>query len=457
MSKDLEVVDGSQVKQPSAEEIKIGEWYWVSDTEYDRETDTQVPYEWLGCVTEVGSNYANLTGVGSRHSMRVHFGVFDDECRRELSPEVHIKGKVAYWRERSRELLGAVAALTAKLCVSPRARLGGGDETKAVALRGEGQSVEDYEKALVLAREKTLPELFDEIQDANSRMAEWMTAEILPLQAQADLLSGAEGVIKERVQSVKLYAGLVEDVCEVRKGEPASLDEPVTLMQRRHYMDEECLLEYRTGGMEFKDICAFDKWLGCRSTFERIFPSPRCIVAFRVRRDRKDRGEVRNFEQYLNFLALDQVDKLTFLYVRNGDRLSRFSTEVEFDEKLFPDLEHKGVGFGTGKLWAKFFAGSTSYDDIITDEQYQGILEEEKRQEKELRKIPKKDRWKHGSGIEQSRGYRPVTPEDVYFDDAVRAIGDEANRHNRLVLILQGLLDRSTVLHPHPPWQILDP
>lgn len=454
MSKDLDVVEPVRVDRVAIEEIKVGWWYWVSDVKHNPDTGAQSPYEWLGCVTEVGSNYAELTGAGSRQSTRVHFRVFDEKCRREPSPETHVREQVSYWRECSRELLGEVAALTARLCVSPRIRLAGGEETKAVALRGDGQSVEDYGKALAEAREKTLPELFREIRRANEHMAEWMTAEILPLKAQADLLKGAEDVIKERIHSVKLYAGLVEDVCEVRKGKPATLDDQVYLMQRRHYMDEECLLDYRIGGMEFKDIRAFDKWLSRKAAFERIFPFPRCIVAFRVRRNSKDRGEVHNLSQYLDFNALDQADKLTFLYVRNGDRLSRFSTEVEFGEKLFPDLEHRGVGFGVGKLWAKFFASSTSYEDIVTDEQYQGILEEEKKRERELRKIPKKDRWKHGSGFLESERYRPVTPEDVYFDDAVRVIGAEASRHNQLVLVLQGLLDRSSALHPHPPWQL---
>lgn len=46
------------------------------------------------------------------------------------------------------------------------------------------------------------------------------------------------------------------------------------------------------------------------------------------------------------------------------------------------------------------------------------------------------------------------TPDDVYYDDIARHIAGEMEKHNRLVLVLQGLLDRSPVLHPHPPWQL---
>ena len=42
----------------------------------------------------------------------------------------------------------------------------------------------------------------------------------------------------------------------------------------------------------------------------------------------------------------------------------------------------------------------------------------------------------------------------VYFDDISAKVQAQVDRHNRLVLVLQGLLDRSPVFHPHPPWKI---
>jgi len=36
----------------------------------------------------------------------------------------------------------------------------------------------------------------------------------------------------------------------------------------------------------------------------------------------------------------------------------------------------------------------------------------------------------------------------------VSSIAADVKRHNRLVLVLQGILDRSEALHPHPPWSL---
>jgi hypothetical protein len=53
--------------------------------------------------------------------------------------------------------------------------------------------------------------------------------------------------------------------------------------------------------------------------------------------------------------------------------------------------------------------------------------------------------------------YHPYSQDSVYYDDITKAIQQELERHNRLVLVLQGLLDRSPVLHPHPPWSLWNP
>jgi hypothetical protein len=50
--------------------------------------------------------------------------------------------------------------------------------------------------------------------------------------------------------------------------------------------------------------------------------------------------------------------------------------------------------------------------------------------------------------------YTPLDPGNVRYDDIMEKIGKDIKQHNRVVLILQGLLDRSPTLHPHPPWQI---
>src|SRR6185503_2497735 len=56
----------------------------------------------------------------------------------------------------------------------------------------------------------------------------------------------------------------------------------------------------------------------------------------------------------------------------------------------------------------------------------------------------------------ESRRFTKFSPENVYYDEIAARIKSQIDHHNRLVLVLQGLLDRSPVFHPHPPYQLWD-
>jgi hypothetical protein len=53
--------------------------------------------------------------------------------------------------------------------------------------------------------------------------------------------------------------------------------------------------------------------------------------------------------------------------------------------------------------------------------------------------------------------WQPADPTSVYFDEASEFIADEIKRYNRIAVIIQGLFDRSLVLHPHQPVQVWNP
>lgn len=62
-------------------------------------------------------------------------------------------------------------------------------------------------------------------------------------------------------------------------------------------------------------------------------------------------------------------------------------------------------------------------------------------------------RWFTSRELDEGK-YEILTPQSIYFDDAMRRVRRAALEHNRIAVIVQGLLDRSTCLHPHPPWRI---
>jgi hypothetical protein len=437
------------------EPIECGQWYWVKGD--DDKGD------WLGCVTHIGSNYFRVSSPPSEYSSsstRVHFDRIDEDiARRELNPDAVINKMIRWHQHQVDTLLDKIKQLTAKLGLTPAGELGDGTTTTALVAVHDARDVKAHKKALIKAKEKTLPDLFKKVEEEHKEMARWMKAKLLPLKAEAKILKTKTESIEDRIFIVELYAGLCEEVVRIRKGEPASNDEKVHLFQRRHYMDEECLLDYDAGGMEFHNIRDFDRWLMRKSNRERILPMPKCVVAFQVRREKKHR-EAKTLEDFIRFLELAAADESTFLYMRNGDSYYRLSTGIDFGEQLFPD-EARSHLMG-GKMWVQEWGR-----EIITDAEHAHQIAEQKRKKREFKekhaawkKLPKAEKdkthepWYH-EAIRDT--YIPLTPDTVYYDDGMAKIEEETRHHNRIAVVLQGLLDRSPVFHPHPPWKLWTP
>lgn len=480
-----EVLEPDQIPSEQ-EEIRVGDWYWVradASSRDDEDVDgvdpvpglPEAPDEsgvrrgrWFGCVVRIGSNYAELRGVAGRHGSyrceRIHLDEFDKTCTRERRPEAVISANVDKARAAVAENLQKVKQLTSSLGIVPSHALGTGRDTAALAVRMSDQPADDYKRSLVLAKDKQLPALFEKVKLANESMAAWMAAETIPLAAQAEGLKDVLGAVNDRIFNVELYAGLSEEAVRVRDGAPAGMHEKVRLFQRMHYMDEECLANYRTGGMSFANLGGFDSWLAEDENRDRLLPFPRCVVAFRVRRSPKDRRAPSSLTEFISFQQAYGLDKLTFLYVRNGDQVFRIKTGMEFKEKVFPDVENFSL---EGKLWYDNF-----HDELITDDQYRGrVLEYQRdmrewRREERERKAAKKrgeevnelsGKWGVFGPEDPARWFRRFDDSNVEKDDIAKKIQARIQEHNRVVVILQGLLDRSPMLHPHPPWQIWSP
>ncbi len=462
--------------------VEIGQWYWVKDCDktWDEATKKykETPYEWLGCVMHVGSNYLELRSPPKPNSgysyTRMHFDDYWKELRFEPNPEVVIRGQIEHYQALASKHLAEVKAITARLGVSSQASIkghstsGGKAENALMVVSGQ-QDIKQYENALVLAKDKLLPELFEAIKHANGEVTRWMTANTLPMEAMTNGMKGTINDIKDRIFNVSLYAGLTEQAVRCRDGDPAAYHEKLRVMQRMLYMDEECLLNYRHGGMEFRNIASFDAWISEDVNRDRILPFPRCLVAMRVRRNGKDRkwdGSIRSL--FIN-IELAESDKFTFLYIRNGDQVHRLSCDLDFGETIFPD---KVVFDPSVPVMVKMFANKV--EQIITRDDYDVRVVEE-RQRKKLSSKWEKENPKKAWELEKPNmvwswanpyrdnsrfvphEWKPFDHSNVYFDDIAEKFAEQIKEHNRIALIIQGLFDRSDVLHPHPPAKIWSP
>ncbi len=205
---------------------------------------------------------------------------------------------------------------------------------------------------------------------------------------------------EEAIWSINLYLGRGEEIVELRSGAPAPLDDPIVIHQNLRYMDEECGLDAREGGITFANVAAFDRWLlADPANLDRVIPSSKGIVVFHVKRS--------DDKQYHS--PWEASDKLnanlcwTYFLIRNGERLYRVYADIVVGQRLFPEP-----------------------DD------YQSVF-------------VRNDRRYEAS--ETNEYLKPGTRE---YMKALEEAADKQRHYLRILLILQGLLDRTPIFHPMP-------
>jgi hypothetical protein len=456
----MEIVprEASRPERLSSEgpEIRIGEWYWLRMFDGDKA-------ERMACVTEIGSNYVELKDVYG-HNNRVHLNDFDRTCRKEPDPQSVIRAEVDGWRTLVQKKLGEIRDLMASLGISKNEKLeraGESENSRALAVLSGTDNIGKYKSNLIKAENKDLPKLFEEVRKANKEMARWMGAETLALEGMIGVMDGCVEDVKDRIFNVTLYAGLSEQVTVVQEGEPAAAGEKLRIMQRLLYMDEESLLDYKHGGMDWKSLKDFDKWLAKPKNINRVLPYPRSMTAFRVRRTDKVRDWYGSVEKLLANIADRKADKWTFLYIRNGERLYRMDCELEFDELIFPGRYESDL---SEPMMAKVICGSVT--SLITKRDWEAQKKAVREGIKNLEKWRKENHGKddhesphheYGWSRDDFDDYKPFDKSSVYYDEMLETIQNRVKYYNRIALIVQGLYDRSEILHPHPPVYLWSP
>lgn len=139
------------------------------------------------------------------------------------------------------------------------------------------------------------------------------------------------------IYQLEIYLGISESIYQVQSGLPASDNDPVCLRQRLMYMDVECG-DPSNEGIDFKNIQDFIDWLLCENAYWKkknldiLIPESKCVTMFRVRKKMKDYRVNNPFLQCM----LDEENKKTYIFIRNGDNVYMIESEVNFGDRLFP-------------------------------------------------------------------------------------------------------------------------
>lgn len=455
-------------------EFVTGDWYWVK-FEGEKEED-------LVCIVSVGSNYVKVKGPFC-NAVRIHIDEFPKISRPAPEYKEYINKQIVDCRQKIQGLLEEAKELTRRLGVTPQTLLTAEErnasESRSLAVVSEAQDTEAYKKELVKLKDKTLPDIFNKVRRQNEQLAAWMGSEVIALNSQIDMMRGAEDQINGKIFNVSIYAGLQEKVIRFAEGEPAQFHEKLHVYQRKLYMDEECLLNYEHGGMDFESIHAFNSWIAKPENRDVILPNPRSLVVMQVRRNRKHRDSFGCPATAFMNAEFAKADEEKYIYIRNGENLYCIATDLDFPDKVFPDNDILN-------LTEPMYAEIGHKIKLVPERTYKESWKEYVKNKAEWKKNEdKRVQWNRDQGLEnpeskwtgvgdphaktgtpdtpknpykyrycpefEYRGYSKFDDDNVYFDDIKEHIQKEAEKYNRIALIIQGLLDRSEILHPHPP------
>ena len=448
------------------ERAELGQWYWA---EYNAFGDSE---RLLMCVMDIGSNYVELHEPELRGNrlMRVHRDEFNDVLTYEPNASHQIQLMVQKHQLAWAENMATIQRLTESLGIAPQITHQPSEDTegKSLALLSGQVDVGEFKKSLILAKEVTLPALFEKNKKISDELARWMGAASMPLKARLGPMKQSVEKIEDRLFNIQLYSGIFETILTLSEGQPAPRDEKLRIMQRRLYCDEECLLDYESGGMVFSSMRVFDEWLAKPNNRDRILPFPRCMVSMRIRRNEKDR-EGQGLDAFVKFQEA-QSDKYTYLIVRNGDQLYRVCTDLDFGELMFPER----ATFDPSEPMMMKMWSSTKVEKMMTRREFDSRVEknEQQRVKSDQWKLdnpkdvwekanPKKD-WEYSNPHRNdhrfsTRDWEPFDDSSVHFDLGMRKIQSEIKEYNRIALVVQGLFDRTPTLIPHNPVQMWRP
>ena len=399
--------------------INAGDWYWINlndDEDFDEERmgpeyiiDAEGWY--LMCVAHVGSNFVTVSTCDDNgtHDWNIHIDNWFISVRKEPDWKTFVKGRVdqaAIGIQTNIQLLSdKAAALHLQAENAPRPK---NESEQSFLPSTVVKSPDIYKHALVKARDNEFPRITKEIQCQNVDLAIQTRNMFLPDVVKMEQLQKVLGTVKDRLFTIELYVGFQEQVKQIKEGKPAAIEEPIAIRQLLLYMDEETLFDYKSGGMDFGTLERFDKWIVKKKNLCRILPERRGIVAMQVRRHDKDYGPCKTISDAWVAFLKNQENNRSYLLIRNGDNVYRIATDLEFKPRLIP----------------------------LNDELNKPLTREDRSYNFE----------KHDYDEESE----VITVDDMRYDDYVLKRMTKIKRYNRIILIIQGLIDRTQIFDPMP-------
>lgn len=206
----------------------------------------------------------------------------------------------------------------------------------------EAQKVIETRIAAFDAQKNWLTSKTDEIKSNMELISSYQMEKVNSTMASiSEEASRAESLL-QNVQTMRLFLGEEMAVTPLLEGKGADPSEPLTMMQRLLFLDEEIIINdvlegFSTLDMHPEDLSAlFSKDF---SLVERMLPYPRCAAIVRVRRNhRQHNTQGMDIAQLFALITEAQADMRVHILVRDGERLSMITADsvTSNAERFFP-------------------------------------------------------------------------------------------------------------------------
>jgi len=236
------------------------------------------------------------------------------------------------------------------------------------------------------------------------RLEALVEAQAADLMVKVGDLSAMVKRAEEAIWTINLYLGKDEEIVQLAKGEPASKDSKIYVRQLVLYADEECAIAADRGGIDFQQLVEFDRWVADPRHRRQVLPEEKGLVAFKVRRKEKDYGGSTSARDVWADAQANALNRKTYFLMANGENLYRICTELEVEDHLVPR--------------------ETEYEDLFFREEYDWKTHRHERE--------------------------PIHPGDKRYMEAMEKASALKRHYMRVLLFLQGLLDRTAVFAPLP-------
>jgi hypothetical protein len=183
---------------------------------------------------------------------------------------------------------------------------------------------------------------------------------LMATREQMDLMNAMEQRLAKQMQRMSMaitalqgYLGSGIDIIDIcRDGQPAPDADPIHIHQSVAFMDEEMAIEHaHHGGLTVDQVDLFDAWLmtprentlypGSPSIrpLDVFLPYPKGVLGLRVSRMRRTSGDERLDE------SIHELERHLHLIIRNGDRVCRMVTRIPVRDTLYPTVAESDTWF----------------------------------------------------------------------------------------------------------------